>query len=86
MLNVPENVVAGRVQRIREAIEKKSNTYRDEEMLLIADESAHWKYLERGGFIGRLRQMFDSLGTVPYDAVYVCFGDVIVSLRDEHGG
>ena len=87
ILRCPEDVVADRVQRIGKAIERKCIDYRgDTELLLVADESAHWGYLERAGFIGRVHKMFSSLKKVRYDAVYVCFGDVIVSLRDEHRG
>lgn len=81
----PEHVVVNRVQRIRQAIEKKCIAYRrGTEVLLIADESAHWRYLEHANFIKRVSEMFGSLKNVPYDTVYVCFGDAVVNLSDGH--
>jgi hypothetical protein len=81
----PEAVIDERIERIRKAIQKKCNKYRgNSEILLIADDSAHWKYLERARFIPRVHGMFSTLRNIPYTGVYVCFGNVVVNLRAEN--
>jgi len=78
----PDADVAVRIERIRKAIEKKCANYDgNAEILLIEDESANLEHLNRNGFIARVREIFRTLGSVPYGSVYVCFYNTVVSLR-----